>query len=424
MKRLAMAFMAVIVLLAFAAPALAEGSFTKENWTEKTGFKPDLAIPGFKAGMTIDASNWSGLKKAIPAGLEILITKYKLTLPTTAYKAVHPSDGYIAATNKYFGQPQLIDTGSEARKTGIKNYTAGLPFPNPKNGLEVAWNYQYSYNGDDGTFHYGVYWVSAKDGVERWEEWVWEYIIRTINRTDIAPIPAIEQFLKKSIQYTSMTYAIQPYDKRGFGALYSRYIEPKDQEGWIYVPTMKRELRNTFGSKGDAWNSTDLLYEDVRGFMGYPEWMNWKLLEKRTIMATMHAGIPLGKEARDKVFDFQTWPHWNPKMKWEPRPVYVVEVTPKFKDYPYSKMVMYIDSETYYIVLKEAYDKKGKLWKVLINAYNDSKDMTKYPPGIGTSLIIDLQAEHATAFPSYNFKANVGLKPGKFKVSTLRKMGK
>jgi hypothetical protein len=424
MKRFHLVFMATALLLAVASQALAQGTITKADWTEKVGFKPDLSIPGYKAGMTIDASNFSSFKKLVPAGLEVLISKYKLSLQTTAYKAVHPSDGYIAATNKYLGQPQLIDIGSEARKTGIKNYTAGLPFPNPKTGLEVAWNYQYSYNGDDGTFHYGVYWISAKDGVERWEEWVWEYIIRTINRTDIAPLPAIEQFLKKNIQYTSMTYAIQPYDKRGFGALYSRYVEPKDQEGWIYVPTMKRELRNTFGSKGDAWNSTDLLYEDVRGFMGYPEWMNWKLVEKKTILATMHSGIPLGKEARDKVFDFDTWPHWNPKMKWEPRPVYVVEVTPKFKDYPYSKMVMYIDAETYYIVLKEAYDKKGKLWKVLINAYNESKDMTKYPPGIGTSLIIDLQAEHATAFPSYNFKANVGLKPGKFKVSTLRKMGK
>jgi len=61
---------------------------------------------------------------------------------------------------------------------------------------------------------------------------------------------------------------------------------------------------------------------------------------------------------------------------------------------------------------------------VLINAYNDAKDMDRYPPGIGTCLIIDLLAEHATAFPSYNFKANSGLKPSRFKVSTLRKMGK
>ena len=414
----------IIVGLLAPGPVSGEEKITKDNWTEVCGFKPDLSTPGFKPGMEIDEGNWQNVKTLIPKGLEVLISKYKLKLYTREYERVHPSKGYIAATNKYRGQPQIITTAKTPREIGMKNYTAGLPFPNPKDGLEVAWNYQYSYNGDDGTFHYGVYWISAKSGVERWEEWVWEYIIRTINRTDRKPKPAFKEFLKKGVQYTSMTYAIQPYDKRGFGALYSRYVEPKDQEGWVYVPTMRRVLRNTFGSRGDAWNSTDLLYEDVRGYMGYPEWMNWKLVEKKTILATVHAGIPLGKEARDQVFDFKTWPHWNPKMKWEPRPVYVLEVTPKFSDYPYSKMVMYVDAETYFIVLKEAYDKKGRLWKVLINAYNDSKKMDLYPLGIGTSLIIDLQSEHATAFPSYNFKANVGLKPSKFKVSTLRKMGK
>jgi hypothetical protein len=417
----------VVGMLALLAgsPALGQGGgITKDNWTEKTGFKPDLSLAGFKVGLTIDETNWQTIKEYIPKPMELLISKYKLKVWTRAYEPVHPSLGYIEATNKYMGQPQLIDTGSEVRKLGIKNYTAGLPFPQPKTGLEIAFNYGAAYNGDDGTFHYGVYWISAKTGVERWEEWVWEYIIRTIWRTDVPPIPAIQQFKDKNVQYTSMTYAIQPYDKRGFGALYSRYIEPKDQEGWIYVPTMRRELRNTFGSRGDAWNSTDLLYEDVRGYMGYPEWMHWKLLEKKTILGAVHSGIPLGKEARDKVFDFKTWPHWNPKMTWEPRPVYVVEVIPKFKDYPYSKMIMYVDAETSYILWKEAYDKKGKLWKVLLNAYNASKDMTKYPLGIGTSLIIDIQAEHATAFPSYNFKANTGLDPARFSVSTLRKMGK
>jgi hypothetical protein len=423
MKKL-LSLLTIVSLVALSGPVISADKVTKENWTKTCGFEPDLATPGFKPGMEIDKNNWSKTKALIPKGLETLITKYALKLYTREYERVHPSKGYIKATNKYRGQPQIITTAKTPRDMGMKGYTAGLPFPNPKNGLEVAWNYQYSYNGDDGTFHYGVYWISAKTGVERWEEWVWEYIIRTINRTDRKPKPAFKALKEKGIQYTSMTYAIQPYDKRGFGALYSRYVEPKDQEGWVYVPTMRRVLRNTFGSRGDAWNSTDMLYEDVRGFMGYPEWMDWKILEKTTVLCSVHAGIPLGKEARDKVFDFKTWPHWNPKMKWEPRPVYVLEVTPKFTDYPYSKMIMYVDAETYYINMKEAYDKKGRLWKMQINAYNDSKNMNLYPLGIGTSLIIDLQSEHATAFPSYNFKANVGLKPSKFKVSTLRKMGK
>ena len=408
-------------LLVAASPAEAE-EITKDNWTEMVGFKPDATPAGFKPGAVAGEAEVGALKSLLPPSIQLLMSKYKLRLWTRPYERVHPSKSYIWATNKFRGRAQLVQ--GSPREQGLKGYVAGLPFPKPRNGTEVAWNYQYAYNGDDGTFHYGVYWISAKRGVERWEEWVWEYIIRTLNRTDLKPRPAYKDLEAQGIQYLSMTYAIQPYDKRGFGAVYRRYVKPEDQEGWVYMPNMKRAVQMKIGSTGEAWNSTDMLYEDVRGYMGYPEWMEWKIVGKKTILAPIHAGVPLGKEARDKVFDFKTAPHWNPKLQWEPRPVYVVEATPRLKGYPYSKMTFYVDAETYYIPIKESYDRKGKLWKVLINAYNASSNMDLYPLGIGTSLTVDLQAEHATAFPSYDFKANVGLKPARFTKESLLKMGK
>ncbi|NOZ02033.1 MAG: DUF1329 domain-containing protein [Deltaproteobacteria bacterium] len=427
MRRSAIAFTAgflVIAISSMAGAKLKPGVvITKDNWTKLVGFAPEIP-PGYKTGVKIDKSNWTQYKKYIPDGLALLIKKYAMKLWTTKYRPVHPSLGYIKATNKYHRDVSYWDTGKDARTRGIKGYTAGLPFPNPQNGLEVAYDYHYAYNGDDGGFHYGVYWVDAHSGVERSEEWRWLYIIRAMNRTDIPPLPNIPMFEKKDIMYASMTWAIEPYDKAGFGALYYRYQQPKDQMGWIYIPTMRRTMKATFGTRGDAWNSTDMLYEDVRGYMGYPEWMHWKLKAKKTILAPTHSGIRAGKKYRDKTFDFKNFPHWNFKAKWEPRPVYEVEVTPKFKDYPYSKMIIYFDAETFYIPLKIAYDKKGQLWKVLINAFNASPNMDKYPLGIGTSLVIDIQAEHATVFPSYNFKADQGLRPGKFTLTNLRKMAK
>lgn len=399
------------------------GEITKDNWTEKVGFRPQ-AVPGWKPGLVVDASNHAQFKDVIPDGLALLIGKYGLRLTAAPYKAVHPSLGYIEATNRYCGQVTYRDTGGGARERGIDGFVAGLPFPDPQNGLEVAWNYHYAYNGDDGGYHYGVYWISAKSGVERTEEWRWLYIIRAMHRTDLDPRPHIKEFEDKGIAYASMTWAVEPYDKAGFGALYYRYVQPKDQEGWIYIPTMRRTMKATFGTRGDAWNSTDLLYEDVRGYMGYPEWMHWKLLGRRTILAPVHSGIKAGKQYREQTFDFKTPPHWNFRARWEPRPVYEVEVTPKFADYPYSRMIIYFDAETFYIPLKVAYDKKGKLWKVLINAFNDSPDMDHKPLEIGTALVVDVQAEHATVFPSYNFFSNKGLPPSQFTLTNLRKMAK
>ena len=406
------------------APAQAgAGAITSDNWGEKVGFKPDLTGAPAK-GTTIKESNLEKYKKWVPTGIDTLVKDYKLKLKVRDYEPIHPSTGYIAATNAHLGKPKLIDTGGDARKLAIKDYVAGLPFPQPKDGMEVAYNYQFAYLGDDGGYHYGVYWINADSGVERSEEWRWSYITRVQYRTDIEPIPAIPDLAAEGVAYRSMTWAISPQDKRGFAALYSRYAEPKDQEGWIYLPPTRRTLRMSFGTRGDAWNSTDLLYEDVRGFMGYPEWMNWKLVGKTTVLAPMHAEIPRGKAALDKAFDFKTWPHWNLRAQWEPRPCYVVEATPRLPDYPYSKMVFYFDAETFLIPVKVAYDKKGDLWKVLIQAFNASPDMDEKPLEIGTAVAIDLQSKHATAFPSYGYEANVGLDPGKFTLTNLRKMGK
>lgn len=414
---------AIVLLVGLFAGEAGAQTLTKENWTEMAGFKPG-EIPGLRPGLILDGTNYQPFKEALAPAIQLLIEKYKMRIWTAPYQRIHPSLTYIEATNKYRAGIKLTDTGNESRKRGIEGYVAGLPFPNPQTGLEVAYNYHYSYQGDDGGFHYGVYWISAKSGVERSEEWRWLYINRAQNRTDLDPRPHIPEFEQKGIAYASMTWAVEPYDKAGFGALYYRYVEPKDQEGWIYIPTMRRTMKATFGTRGDAWNSTDMLYEDVRGYMGYPEWMHWKLIGKKTMLAPMHSGVRSGKQFRDQTFDFKTPPHWNFRSKWEPRPVYVVEATPKFRDYPYSRMVFYFDAETYLIPYKEAYDKKGKLWKIVINAYNDSPNMDTSPLTIGTSLTIDLQAEHATAFPSYNFTANTGLEPDKFTLTNLKKMAK
>jgi Protein of unknown function (DUF1329) len=413
-----------IAAILIAAPALLAGNITRANWGESVGFVPDKNPPGFKAGTVIDDSNVGPVENLLPPSVVLLVKKYNMKLWTKNYEPFAPSNGFIDATNKYLGQAKAIDVGKSARKKGLEGYQAGLPFPKPKNGYEVAWNYTYNYLGDDATNEFAVFWINAKRGVERSEEWTWDYISRAMFRTDIQPQPHIPAAASKNIQYYSMTTCIKPFDKKGFTALYWRYTDPKDQDGYIYNPAQRRPIRFSFGTRGDAWNNTDLLYEDVRGYMGYPEWMNWKIKSQGTYLAPMNAGIPHGRSAVNKVYDLENAPHWNFKGDYEPRPMYVLEVTPKFRDYPYSKMIFYIDAESYLILYKEAYDKKGQLWKVLINAWNKSPNAATSPPDIGTSLVIDLQADHATAFGWFKSKVNVGLKPSQFTLANLRKQAR
>ena len=419
----AAALLIAVGLILAAVSSFAQVTLTRQNYLQNVGIRPDLnsAPP---PGTEINASNVDQYAALVPNGIKVLVKKFGMKIYTKKYQPIVPGDSFIAATNKYLNSFKLVDTGNDPRKKGIEGYTAGLPFLKPQNGLEVAWDYIYGYNGDDADLNFTVYWINSKKGIEKSEDWRWMYIIRGMHRTDIPPIPNIPEMEARQAQYTSMTICQAPQDKRGFIALYSRFEEPKDQEGWIYIPAQRRPTRFSFGTRGDAWNNTDLLYEDVRGYMGFPEWMQWKIIAKTTYLAPMNSGIPIGKDGIQETWDFENSPHWNPKMNWEPRPMYVVEAKPKFPDYPYSKMICYIDGETFYMVFKEAYDKKGQLWKVLINAFNQSPDMRKIPPGFGASLVVDLQMEHATAFGLLSSKANVGLDSKLFSQTSFGKLGK
>lgn len=398
--------------------AHANGPITPENWTEMVGFKPDTKLP-VPVGTVIDKSNVSKIKGLIPPGLEKLVTQYELKMTISEYKPIHPSLGYIAATNANMGKTKVVDVGKDYRKSGVTGWVAGLPFPKPKTGLEVATNYRCAYSGDDTERLYDVYWISGKSGVEHSEYWRW-VSVRGAGRTDIDPKPEIPEMAKGRLAGHSITMALEPYDKKGFGALFSASLDPVDLQGHTYVPAMRRIVRASLGTKGDAWNATDYLYEDVGGYLGAVEWMNWKLVGQKTMLMPMHGGAKLGKDTKVN-FEFDKRPYWNPKLKWEPRPVYVLEVTPKFPDYPYSKMLILVDAETYSIPYKEAFDKKGELWKIILNSPSPSPDPMNKPGNMGVSLAIDLQAEHATAVAARAVRSNTNVDLNLFTVSALRK---
>lgn len=400
--------------------ARAEGAaITAENWGEAVGFKPDLSALTVPVGTVISKSNVDKVKALLPPALELLIRKYALTLKISDYTPYRPSSAYIKATNANLGKTTIRDVGKDFRKSGWSGYVAGLPFPKPKTGLEVAANFLGAYGGDDADRYYDVTWISAKKGMETTEYWHW-MSLRGAHRTDIAPIPAIPSFAEDRLAGASVTVALEPYDKQGFGALYFGSLDPIDLTGHVYVPTMRRIMRTSFGTRGDTWNATDFLYEDVAGYLGAAEWMNWKIVERKTMLLPLISGVPLTKDIK-AIYDVDHWPHWNPKANWQPRPVYVVEATPKVPDYPYSRMVFLIDAETCAIAYKEAFDKKGQLWKVVYGGANRSPDPNTKPLMPGFALAIDLQAEHATLISFRKFTSNSNLNPSIFTVSTLKK---
>jgi hypothetical protein len=402
---------------------------TRDNWTALAGFAPDASPAGFTPGALVDKATWRALATLVPEGLSNLIESWGLTMRTQAYRPIHPSAGYIDATNRYSRCVTAKPTGGKKdyRKKAVAGYVAGLPFPDPQSATEIAYNQHYAYMGDDGRLWFEALWISARNGVWRTEEWVWNSLNRAMHRTDLAPLPAFPTMAAEDIQYASIATARTPADKRGTTALYYRFETPVDQQGWAWVPSMRRDLKMLFGVPGVSWNNSDMLWEDVRGYSGHPEWLDWKLVERTTILAPMHAGVVFGKKAKEVTFDLENAPHWNPRISWEPRPVYVLEGRPKMSSglspHPYSKVVMYVDAETWLVPLKVAYDKKGKLWKVILHAFNESPDADKLPPPLALALAVDLKGGSATAFAPFESSSNLGMTAADFVESRLRALG-
>ena len=419
--------MAASILFLFSVLVFAQEdatpSLNRSNWPKTVGFSPDLKVEGYEVGMTIHSDNAQQFKSILPDPVALMVEKYGMTLETRKYEPYAPSNGFIELTKKQWKKAKLLDIGNSIDKRELAQYEGGMPFPKPENGRQIAWNFTLSYGGDDGENIFSVLWITGKRGVERSEVWKTTSIRRAKHRTDIPPIPDVPFLVEKGVYAATLTEALEPADKKGYASLYYGYIEPKEPNGWLYMPTQRRSIRLAFGLKGEAWNNTDLLYEDVRGYTGSPEWMNWKLLKKTTMLCPMHAGVEYGKGKEGQAYDLKTKPHWNPIAKWELRPVYVVEATPKMKGYPYSRMLFWIDAESSYILAKSAYDRKGLLWKVLINGANASENPRKQPPRPAFSVIVDLNLDHATAFFWHKQRSNIGVNPKSFTQTTLRKLG-
>lgn len=418
----------VVILVGMALEARAEEAspphfLDATNWTRTVGFEPDL-VGAPKAGVVLNAETMDEYGSWLADGVRALVRDHGMVLDVREYRPIHPSRGYMESTLAAWGRARAIETPGAIRKKGIADYAGGLPFPRPKTGLEVIWNVFFGYQGDDGWVRFRVYWVSASRGVTRTEDWSWSYIVRGMDRTDLAPRPHLSEFKARGIRYASLAECEAPDDKAGTLALMFRHDEPIDQRGFLWVPPMRRALKMVFGAPGIPWNQSDMLFEEIRGFSGHPEWWDWTLVGTRTILAPMHADVRLGPGETEKVVDFGSAPHWNPRVQWEPRPVYVIEGRPKFWTSLYDRVVLYVDAETFLVPLREGYGRDGRLRKVVIHAFNASPEETFEPSPLALALAVDLKRMHATLFMTWETKANVGFSASDFNQAAILRMGR
>ena len=290
-----------------------------------------------------------------------------------------PSEQYLAATEHYRGQARIGPDGS------LENWTAGRPFQpdeidckgDPQAGLKIMWDFQAG--GGDGQAHFfysywdrgerlPLYYEGTGQRVQlahRFEEKHWEMggdIFRGEKRKFVFGVEVVAPFDARGIQLLSYRY------KKSDGPR----ADARNDDTWVYVPTLRRVRRISSAQRTDAIAGTDFTFDDLRSFNGIVPQYEWECLWEGQMIGPMNTQV--------KAYPYDPDHNFGPyglsfaSDRWELREVWLVRMTPKNNDHPYHHKDIYIDKETFAPLYSFAYDRKDELWKIIWHNKRWSQD--------------------------------------------------
>jgi hypothetical protein len=376
---------------------------------------PALLRADVAPGDRITAENVERARDLLSPGLEWCV-RHGFPIRVGETRRVAWPGAYQEATERYASQVRLAPDGLT-----LEHYVAGLPFPSldpkdPQFAVKAMWNYSHqflttddvdlrNFDADTGSIaDHGPLSVERHFLLDHFRRLFWT------GRLYVDPRP--EKPNPNGYRAQQGLYPIlEPFDLKGVGGLGNRYLDPhKQDDSWIYLPSLRRVKRFSAAQRSDALFGQDTDVDSLYGYAGQIAWMDWKFLGEREVLGAMH-GEHYPVRWHEKV-------DWAFDDTWERRKVWVVEGTSRLPQYAYSKRVLFIDQETWVITFSDIYDRSGELWKIWINDYSfrrkaEGANAIEYPDEMGflpAIVMVDMQLEHATkaSLPSPRFPGEQG----------------
>ncbi len=368
-------------------------------------------------GIVIDGENLHLYEEFLSPAMQWVVDR-GVKMRVGPYEHVYWPKPLRDATEKWSGQVELAPDG-----THMLNYVAGIPFPI----VEVAdpfraHKYMFNYDGAQVTDDLDLRnfdcetGIIGQDGspvrVER--NFLFDHFRRLYftSRLEVDPFPKLDSNKDKARFKEALYTMIEPFDLKGVGQTFTRYLDHERQDdSWVYVPQIRRVRRLSSAQRSDALFGQDIDMDSGGGYAGNVAWMDWKFLGEKVVMGSFHAeympvvwGEPSGDFVQDDL--------------WEPRDSWVIEGGSKLPQYAYSRRVIYVDKETYFITGADMYDQSGELWKTWVNNFKISRrpvadadyiapHARRYWPSLS---MVDVQLEHTSycAMPSHRFPGETG----------------
>jgi hypothetical protein len=319
------------------------------------GWKPEMGytdpFPSDKPKFTITKANADQYKDKLTPGLLALLAKYdnfKMPVYETRRTACYPDSVYA--------EVKAFATKIELQGFGITGGRSAVPFPIPKNGLEVMWNMQQRYLGGGLEREYNGFPVRGNGDYYK----VGAHELRIFNANLDQPqdnlLLVFLSDLTAPATLVGTVYLVQ---------------EPLDQvkqirSAWIYNAGQRRVRRApelsydniTDGTEGmrtsdqfDAWN-------------GAPDRYDWKLIGKKELYIPYNSYKLSDKKVKYKDMIGKNTVNAD-LMRYELHRVWIVEGNLKAGSrHIYGKRVFFLDEDSWQVVYEDAYDTRKALWRV------------------------------------------------------------
>jgi Protein of unknown function (DUF1329) len=307
--------------------------------------------------LIITAANADQYKANLAPGLLAMLKKY----PT--YKVnVYPT--HRTAPLKKCVADETVANKGKAKLTagglGLSGTTGGVPFPQPKDGLEAMWNSSVRYRGDS----YTAKWTQAAvstDGKFNLSKFEVEYDFH-FGACHRKPEDREANRMFFYIQKTTAPARVAG----NILLVHETMDQSRDiRSVWNYNPGQRRvRLAPEVSYDNPGFAAEGLrTADDLTLFNGLPDRYDWKLLGKREVYLPYNANRATA--ATVNVDDLIKPSHLNTDLlRYELRRIWVVEGSLKSgSSHIYHNRTFYIDEDSWTILATDKYDASGKLWR-------------------------------------------------------------
>jgi len=269
--------------------------------------------------------------------------------------------------------------------SSLEGWTTGYPFPqdeidctgDPQAAVKIMWDFQA--RGGDGHAHFFYSYWDRGEQLPLYYEGTGQSVQLAHRVENSFRENDFDIFRGEKRKGANGVQVDAPFDARGIMLLSYRYkssdkprAEARNDDTWVYVPTLRRVRRISTAQRTDAISGTDFTMDDLRSFNGIVPQYEWTCLGEKRIIAPMNTkqkGYPYEKE-----HNFGPYGLSFANDRWELRDAYVIRMKPKNADHPYHHKDIYIDQQTFQPMYSFAYDQKEELWKIIWHNHRWSED--------------------------------------------------